>query len=275
MGRLKLLNDYLFQKLLGEKGDEEQLLSFLNAVLKRTGRDCLTSVEILENKIFSPEIIGNKTSIFDVRATTNKDDKINIEVQLKDLHNQDKRSLMYWSREYVKDIESGDDYKTLPNVITINIVNFDYVPLQSYHTSFHLREDKTPDYILTESLEIHFINMMKFRALEKKDIKDNLLERWLSFLDETTSLEVIEEIKKMDVAIQKTAEKLDFVSKDKESLRLYHLREMAMSDWTTAINTANEKGIETGKVLAYKEMGIPIHQIAEKTGLTVQEIENI
>jgi predicted transposase/invertase (TIGR01784 family) len=275
MGRLKLLNDYLFQKLLGEKGDEEQLLSFLNAVLKRTERDCLTSVEILENKIFSPEIIGNKTSIFDVRATTNKGDKINIEVQLKDLHNQDKRSLMYWSREYVKDIESGDDYKTLPNVITINIVNFDYVPLQSYHTSFHLREDKTPDYILTESLEIHFINMMKFRALEKKDIKDNLLERWLSFLDETTSLEVIEEIKKMDVAIQKTAEKLDFVSKDKESLRLYHLREMAMSDWTTAINTANEKGIETGKVLAYKEMGIPIHQIAEKTGLTVQEIENI
>ncbi|GHU08149.1 hypothetical protein FACS1894151_03580 [Spirochaetia bacterium] len=44
----------------------------------------------------------------------------------------------------------------------------------------------------------------------------------------------------MDAAIQKTAEKLEFVSKDKESLRLYHLREMAMSDWTTAINTANE-----------------------------------
>ncbi|GHU08153.1 hypothetical protein FACS1894151_03600 [Spirochaetia bacterium] len=79
----------------------------------------------------------------------------------------------------------------------------------------------------------------------------------------------------MDAAIQKTAEKLEFVSKDKESLRLYHLREMAMSDWTTAINTANEKGIEKGKILAYKEMGLPINLIAEKTGLTVKEIENI
>ena len=43
MKRLNPLNDYIFQKLLGEKGDEEQLLSFLNAVLKRTGRDTLNS----------------------------------------------------------------------------------------------------------------------------------------------------------------------------------------------------------------------------------------
>jgi predicted transposase/invertase (TIGR01784 family) len=241
MERLKPLNDYLFQKLLGEKGDEEQLLSFLNAVLKRTGKNILQSVEILENKTFTPEIIGNKTNILDVRAVTGNGDKINIEVQLKDLHNQDKRSLMYWSREYVKDMESGDDYKTLPNVITINIVNFDYILLEAYHTSFHIREDEHPNYILTDALEIHFINMAKFRELKEKDIKNDSLERWLTFLDETTPLEVIEEIKQMDAAIRKTAEKLDFVSKDKEALRLYHLREMGMSDLTTAINTAVEK----------------------------------
>jgi hypothetical protein len=48
--RLNPLNDYLFLKYMGEKGDEEQLLSFLNAVLKRTGKGQLTSVEIVENK---------------------------------------------------------------------------------------------------------------------------------------------------------------------------------------------------------------------------------
>jgi predicted transposase/invertase (TIGR01784 family) len=235
------LNDYLFQKLLGEKGDEEQLLSFLNAVLKRTGKNILQSVEILENKTFTPEIIGNKTNILDVRAVTGNGDKINIEVQLKDLHNQDKRSLMYWSHEYVKDMESGDDYKSLPNVITINIVNFDYIPLESYHTSFHIWEDEHPGYILTDALEIHFINMVKFREVKEKDIKNDYLERWLTFLDETTPLEVIEEIKQMDAAIRKTSEKLEFVSKDKEALRMYHMREMGLSDLTTAINTAVEK----------------------------------
>ncbi|GHT51612.1 hypothetical protein AGMMS49982_09500 [Bacteroidia bacterium] len=44
--RLNPLNDYLFLKYMGEKGDEVQLLAFLNAVLHRTGKDNLQSVEI-------------------------------------------------------------------------------------------------------------------------------------------------------------------------------------------------------------------------------------
>ena len=40
------LNDYLFIKVMGEKGDEVQLLGFLNAVLGRTGKDRFNSVEI-------------------------------------------------------------------------------------------------------------------------------------------------------------------------------------------------------------------------------------
>jgi hypothetical protein len=34
----------------------------------------------------------------------------------------------------------------------------------------------------------------------------------------------------MDVAIQKAQERLDFVANDKEALREYHMREMALSD---------------------------------------------
>jgi hypothetical protein len=44
--RLKVLNDFAFQKAFGEKGDEVQLLSFLNAALDRTGKGKLESVEI-------------------------------------------------------------------------------------------------------------------------------------------------------------------------------------------------------------------------------------
>jgi hypothetical protein len=50
MTRLKILNDFAFQKALGEKGDEPQLLSFLNVVLERTGKNNLASVEILVAK---------------------------------------------------------------------------------------------------------------------------------------------------------------------------------------------------------------------------------
>ena len=44
--RLNPLNDFLFMKYMGEKGDEEQLLGFLNAVLQKTGRNVIVSVEI-------------------------------------------------------------------------------------------------------------------------------------------------------------------------------------------------------------------------------------
>jgi hypothetical protein len=39
--RLNPLNDYMFLKIMGEKGDEEQLCAFLNAVLGRSGKDAI------------------------------------------------------------------------------------------------------------------------------------------------------------------------------------------------------------------------------------------
>ena len=92
MKRLNPLNDYLFQKYMGEKGDEEQLLSFLNAVLMRTGRASIVSLEIIENKTLTADIIGGKKSILDVRAVMADGTKVNTEVQLQNVGNMDKRT---------------------------------------------------------------------------------------------------------------------------------------------------------------------------------------
>jgi predicted transposase/invertase (TIGR01784 family) len=258
-------------------------------------------VTILENKTFSADIVGDKTSILDVRAITDKDEKVNIEVQLKDFHNMEKRTLVHWSREYLQGIEAGDDYKILPKVITINIVNFDYIKLDEFHTSFHLREDKHREYIMTDVLEIHFLNMVKFRKHKIKNI-ENPLERWLTFFDINTPDKKLEEVIKMDTTIQKAANKINHVTRDKEFLRQYNLREMAMSDYTTGINTAMEKGIEKGRAegiekgrvegeargeakgeaknkletaqkLLLKKM--PVKDIAEVTGLSLAEIKKL
>jgi predicted transposase/invertase (TIGR01784 family) len=240
MERLNPLDDFLFMKAFGEKGDEKQLLAFLNAILKRTNRDGLISLEILENKTLTADIIGDKTSILDVRARTGKGDYVNIEVQIKDLHNMDKRSLFYWGKQYVKNIDAGDDYVTLPNVIAINIVDFDFIPLDDFHTSFHLREDRNTDYILTDAIEIHFISMARFRRLETKDIKTNELVRWLTYLDATTPPEIIEEVITMDTAIQQTDERYHFLSQDKDTLRFYELRQIGRMDWNNVINERDE-----------------------------------
>ena len=86
-------------------------------------------------------------------------------------------------------------------------------------------------------------------------------------------LEVIE----MDNAISKANDRLNFVSQDKEFLRAYHLREMALSDWTTGINTATEKGIEKGKIEVAKNLlskGMALEFIQETTGLDAETISS-
>ena len=67
---------------MGEKGDEEQLLAFLNAVLGRTGDKKIKTVEILEDRMLTPEFLGDKASVLDVRAKTEDGTRLNIEVQL-------------------------------------------------------------------------------------------------------------------------------------------------------------------------------------------------
>ena len=105
--RLNPLNDYLFFKVMGEKGDEPQLLGFLNAVLGRSGKEPIKSVEIKENKTFVKAILEGKSCILDVLAVLHNGTKVNIEVQLTNQYNMERRSLFYWSKVYFDSLESG------------------------------------------------------------------------------------------------------------------------------------------------------------------------
>jgi hypothetical protein len=52
----------------------------------------------------------------------------------------------------------------------------------------------------------------------------------------------------MDMAIQKAQSRLEEVTQDYEVRRTYIMRQKALSDWTTGVNTVFEKGIEKGRV---------------------------
>jgi predicted transposase/invertase (TIGR01784 family) len=241
---------------MGERGDEEQLLSFLNAVLKPSGVDKLVSVEILEGKTLPPEVIGDKKSILDLRARTNDGSLVNVEVQLRNLRNMDKRSLFYASREFGSGIDAGQDYIELPRVIAINIVDFEFIPeetISDFHTCFHLWEDRHKDYMLTNALEIHFIDIPKFRRLPVKNIVEDRLLQWITFFDKETTQETLEEVLRMDAAIQKAHEKMTLISGDKEAMRYYHMREKALFDFTSGMNSARREGREEGLAEGKKE----------------------
>jgi len=246
--RLNPLNDYLFLKIMGERGSEIQLLGFLNAVLGRIESNKLVSVEIIENKTLSAESIGAKTSILDVRAMLFDGTKVHIEVQLRNLKNFDRRSLFYWGKEFTKGIKSGEDYAYLPTVININIIDFEFLETVKFHTVFHLKEDKESNLILTEILEIHFLNMIKWRKCDKIDIANKPLHRWLTWFDRNSPAELIEEVAKMDKAIMAANERQVYFTNDDEEIRAYEMREMALMDERARLSYATNEGITQGRV---------------------------
>jgi predicted transposase/invertase (TIGR01784 family) len=289
--RLNPLNDFLFLKFMGEKGDEDQLLAFLNAVLKKTGKDHLQSVEIVSYTSFPADIIGDKSSVLDVRALTDDGTHVNVEVQVRNPGNMDKRSLFYWSRDFSRSLEVGKDYNELPNIISINILGYEFFPeIDDFHLCFHLREDIHNECILTEALEMHFIDMIKFNRLQHRDIVQNPLHRWLTFLNKHTNSKILKEIITMDTAIQKADAKIRRVLSDKEAFRAYQMREQAMSDYTSTINFARREGVREGiqeglrkgelktSVKIAKEMkanNISFDTIQKCTSLSMEEIERL
>jgi predicted transposase/invertase (TIGR01784 family) len=270
--------------MFGETGDEEQLLSLMNAVMKKTGKQ-FTSVQILENKTLTADIIGNKKIILDVRAIADSKARFDMEVQMRNQGNMIRRSLHYWSSDYRQGIGEGENYRDLPDVIAVNILNFPYIALDDFHTSFHIYEDGHKEYKLTDALELHFIDMTRFRKLIKKDMTDPL-HRWLLFLNQETELRVLEEVLKMDIGIQRAQEKMNFVSMDREAYREYELREAQMAFYDQDVKeAAREAAKEATKEATRNEklaiarnlkaMGIPIEQISRGTNLTSEEIERL
>jgi predicted transposase/invertase (TIGR01784 family) len=148
--------------------------------------------------------------------------------------------------------------------------------------------------ILTEALEIHFLDMVKFKAVAEKDIRNDPLQRWLAWLDQDSPQGLVEEAVKMDRGIQKAEARVAHISQDKEALQAYEMRQMALSDWTSGVNHARREGIKEGMKAGIKEgmkageeqkaveiarnlkaVGVPLGQIAQGTGLTEAQIREL
>ena len=212
MERLRPLNDFIFKKLFGEPESKENLRAFLNAILYNNIGN-IKDIEIIKDKELTTDEITNKTGIIDVLAQIDDGTHINIEVQLTDQKNMDRRTLFYWSRIYNRGIIKGEDYSNLNKVITINILDFNFIDLDKFHTEFTLRESEYTDYKLTDVLEIHFIEMPKFKNLNNKDLENDKLQRWLMFLRNDISESELEELIDMDNDIKKAEERLEYLSK--------------------------------------------------------------
>lgn len=289
MERLNPLNDFAFKKIMGEE-NKEALISFLNAVLCPDDRKKLVSIEIIDNKELTVEMLTDKAGRLDVRAQTEDGTQLDIEVQLTNQHNMDKRTMFYWGKLFLDGIKKGEDYVSLSKVITINILDFNYLDINKFHSQYHLWEDEEKDYLLSDLIEIHFIEIPKFKRLNRKNIRENALHRWLQFFNRDLPENELKELMEMDTAIKRAEAALEYLSYNKTEYALYQARENALHERANMLSSARadglkegmEKGIGKGMEKGKKEtaknliaMGFDLEVVKKATGLSVEQIEAI
>ena len=268
--------DVVFHMLFGEQKHERITKKLIEDVIEEK----VETIELEQTPYLWGEQANDKVGIIDVRATINNKNPIDIEMQIADNKNIEKRILFYWSRLYLKQLKEGEDYKKLNRSISIIFLDYKIDRLKDLpiHTKWQIRNTKNGKAILTEDLEIHIIELPKIT----EKLEEGSLKKWILFLENPEG----EETKKMaekEKEIKEAIETLEDISSDEAKIRIAELREKYIMDRESELETAEEKGIKKGREEGIKiekrkiakellKEKISIDVILKTTGLTKEEI---
>ncbi|MEI2397013.1 Rpn family recombination-promoting nuclease/putative transposase [Paenibacillus phytohabitans] len=265
--------DFVFKRIFGSENNKDVLLAFLNRIFTEAGEPPLTEI-ILMNPYTDKDDPLDKQSIFDVYAKTSEGKLIDIEMQLFNKYDLEKRTLFYWSKRYASQLSEGEKYPELKKCVTINILNYAFLKNEQYHNVFHLREDRTR-ISLIDDIEVHFLELPK---LDERSIpSEGGLINWLLFLKgaDTSQWEVL---KMNEPGLEKAMDTLQYLSQDSDARRLYEARQKYLHDEASMVEGAKSAGIIEGKLQVARNllaMGMDYAAVAKATGLREDEIKSI
>ena len=270
--KYKLLNpknDIVFQMLFSA-ANTEITKGLISALIDKE----ITNIELDLNKQLLGINIDDKIGIVDLRAKLNNNIECEIEMQMIYSENFISRLLYYWSKIYSGQLKKSKKYETLNKVICIAIINEDIKDLKELtsHSKWQIREEKKPDKILTDKLELHIITIPKAIKEYKENKKDKILQ-WMMFLNEPECVEV-DEIMKENNEIKEAEVALRELSEDEENQRIAELREKHILD----TQDIYESGVDDERRKIAKKLlnrKIPIEEIMEITELKKEEISKI
>ena len=279
---VKKLNDFFIRYFFGLKGDEDLLLSFINAIMIDSNFATFKSVEIM-NPFNLSEKANNKESIVDLKAITEDGIIVIIEIQTYSTKNFFERTLYYWSKNYSNVLKKGEDYPKLKPVISINLIDdilFDKND-KRMHTCYLLKEKNTNE-ILTDHIQLHYVEIPKFD--EKADIKREL-KNWILFL-KSNKEEDMSQLLKEDTIFEKAMKKYNYFTDNEDLLNEYDKREAYLVYQHSLMRDFKEEGFDEGKLEGIKEnsyaiakslksSGLDNQFISEHTGLSIGEIEKL
>ena len=295
--------DVTFKKVFGEH--KNLVISLLNALLPLDEGKQVESIEYLPSELV-PETPLGKNTIVDVRCEETGGRKFIVEMQMEWRANFKQRVLLNASKAYVKQLPRGNEYNLLQPVYSLNLVNETFEPdMEEYYHYYRLVHYLHSDKVL-EGLHLVFVELPKFKAKNLTEKKMQVL--WLRFLTEigeatkeapqdlvdnphvNEALEIVEESALNDAERAAYDGFWDLVSREatkeadwkraKEKLAKLENVEAERDEANARADAANaerDAAVEKLRQSArkMKDKGFSAADIAELTGLTTEEIDNL
>ena len=282
--------DLAFKKIFGTEENKDLLISLINSIVGE--EDHVVDVTLL-NPYNQKSFKSDKLSILDIKAEGDHGKKFNIEIQITDEADYDKRALYYWAKLYAEQLKEKDAYGTLEKVIGIHILNFTSIlDSEKYHNAFHITEKETGIHYFKE-LELHTIELKKFNDTLEKEFEDigskiqNALDLWSAFLLRRDLISKAKLPASLDDApVKKAINVLNVMNFTDEEREIYEGKLKWLRIEANSLKKAEEKGIEKGREEGRKERDIeiarsmfsenlPLKQISRLTGLSDKELKNL
>ena len=281
---MNLTNDFAFKRVFGEPDGSRGLKALINAIVRPAFP--MAQVEV-ENAEIAPDSALGKTVRLDLLVRSDQGQRINIEMQTTPQGALRERTLLYWSRMFDQQTRRGQGYDILSPCIVIQLLNFTAIgSTNRFHTSYHVTEDHER-FRWTEDLEIHWLELPKFRATVR-DVRSTArddLGKWLLMLnasDQEGWVKALEDAAKTDLVLQETLAVWEAASQDFATWKRYNDRDLILRDIYQYRKEGYEDGFASGeqakaRAIARKMLaeGVPVSLVAEVTGLSRSVIESL
>jgi predicted transposase/invertase (TIGR01784 family) len=284
-------NDFAFKAVFGSERNQAILIHFINDLLDLNGDAQVKTVSLIKTSQ-DPEIAAKKQSLIDVLCTDQQERRYIIEMQLARMKGFEKRAQYYASKAYSRQLNQGEGYELLNEVIFIAITDFVMFPdKQNYYSKHCLLDNETYTNDL-KGFSFRFLELPKFN--KSIDELTNRIEKWSYFLKhaQETCEEDLPQIVGSDSIILKAYEALNRYSWSESELDAYEQEEKRQLDEKAAFEQgmleAEARGVAIGEtrgemknaaaMLRAVELllaGHSFEHVVQETGLNQEILESL
>jgi predicted transposase/invertase (TIGR01784 family) len=238
----RLTNDYLFRALLQERRD---ILKGLLCALLSLNPEEVRSLQIL-NPIVLGESISDKRPVLDISLCMNDNTLIDIEMQVRDLHDWTNRSLFYLCKEISNDLQRNEDYSDMKKAVQIGILDFALFPERRHelYSEFLFMNRHTHE-IYNDSARIFVLCLPYLKNCPEAEKKDPVYD--FARLFAATTWEELTILAEENDTMKNVHVELKKLTEDEKIRQQLEIEERYERDMSAATRLGREEGREEGR----------------------------